>query len=88
LPTCSKCAPGKSQHETGKITCNDCQPGTYSTTVELTQLSCTECPGGFSQSHPGSVLCQMCRSGLYLNQSGGAVCKGMCLIIQKTVVLL
>lgn len=51
--------------------CRSCEPGTFSTTVSITQ--CQDCPAGrFSLS--GAVSCDLCPPGTFQSRPGGSEC--------------
>ena len=86
--TCTSCAPGKHQDQTGQTACKPCQSGkatnahgrpTCSTCAGgkyadgTGKTSCTNCPRGYHQCHHGdSTSCAARPAGRYVDQEGKA----------------
>ena len=91
---CFSCPPGQYGRvdvEGGFGECQDCDPGTASTSSGaviscercppgtfsgLGQIACTKCPRGtFSQRHKTRFRCRPCPPGMYQDMEGGVECK-------------
>lgn len=68
------CLAGTYQSNSGKMDCDSCDAGTFSTDG---QSVCTQCTEGKFQSLTKQNSCDACSAGKYQDQRGRTECKGM-----------